>query len=73
MSCTLLYCFVCTPLKVNPDLPDGAAEGAADGAIDGAAKTKRGSAEARPGLMRTTFDEWDTLLVRMRMRAIAYM
>lgn len=65
-------CFVCTQLQVNPDLPEsgndgGAAEGAARGSVDGAARTKRGSAEARPGLMRTTFDEWDTLLVRIMM------
>ncbi|CAM9534676.1 unnamed protein product [Ectocarpus sp. 6 AP-2014] len=45
--------------EVNPGLPaDG--EGSSTGS--GATKTKRGSAAARPGLMRTTFDEWDTLL-----------
>lgn len=61
------------PRQVNPDLSEGgkgdsAADSAADTAADGAnvsvTRTKRGSAEARPGLMRTTFDEWDTLLVR---------
>lgn len=45
--------------QVNPGLPN-------DGKRDSASKTKRGSAVARPGLMRTTFDEWDTLLVRLK-------
>ncbi|CAM9273121.1 unnamed protein product [Ectocarpus sp. 12 AP-2014] len=45
--------------EVNPGLPAGG-EGSSTGS--GATKTKRGSAAARPGLMRTTFDEWDTLL-----------
>lgn len=49
-----------TRWQVNPDLPK---DGKGDSATDGATKTKRGSAAARPGLMRTTFDEWDTLLV----------
>ncbi|CAM9930851.1 unnamed protein product, partial [Hapterophycus canaliculatus] len=44
--------------EVNPGLPDG-------GKRDSTSKTKRGSAMSRPGLMRTTFDEWDTLLVRL--------
>eukprot|EP00903_Cladosiphon_okamuranus_P020676 g18985.t1 len=47
--------------QVNPDLRrDGS--GTAENAADDSTRTKRGSAEARPGLMRTTFDEWDTLL-----------
>lgn len=59
-------CFHSTTRQVNPDLPEGgnAAENAADGVLAGAPRSKRGSAEPRPGLMRTTFDEWDTLLVR---------
>ncbi|CAM9523503.1 unnamed protein product [Pylaiella littoralis] len=42
--------------EVNPALPQDGKHGGST------AKTRRGSAVARPGLMRTTFDEWDTLM-----------
>lgn len=71
-SINYLCCLHPAGPQVNPDLAeDGKGDGATDStAAEGAnvgpsaTRTRRGSAEARPGLMKTTFDEWDTLLVR---------
>ncbi|CAM9731047.1 unnamed protein product [Scytosiphon promiscuus] len=51
--------------EVNPGLPSS-------GQRDSSSKTKRGSAVARPGMMRTTFDEWDTLLVSLKLAALRF-